>query len=136
MFSGGSHRHSLLESKLGQGAQWRTEILLGRTKPFLLEWLSWKGPRSTGLQEVPGSFAPQSNVKFEDSTPANSVPVPRTKSGFVMPEGNSCVPGAPPWCQGTMGKATSQRLTGPVTPGFGEALHCPHCPQPQSVPQI
>lgn len=70
MFSGGSHRHSLLESKLGQGGEWFTQILLGRTKPGSLQWLSWEALLSAELQKVPGP-------RFAHTAPANSaVPDP------------------------------------------------------------
>ena len=69
MFSGGSHRHSLLESKLGP-AEWLTQILLGRTKPGSLEWLSWVALLRADIQKVPG-------LRFADTAPANSsVPDP------------------------------------------------------------
>lgn len=87
MFSGGSHRHPLLGSKLGQGGEQRlTQILLGRTKPGSLEWLSWEVLLSTDLQKVPG-------LRFADTAPGNSaVPDLRTMSGLVVPENiNLCV---------------------------------------------
>lgn len=79
-FSGGSHRHPLLESKLGQGGERLTQILLERTKPASLEWLSWEVLLNTDLQKVPG-------LRFADTPPGNSaVPDLRTVSGLVMPE--------------------------------------------------
>lgn len=84
MFSGGSHRRPLWKSKLGQGGEWLTQTLLGRTKPGSSEWLLWEALLSADLQKAPG-------LRFADTAPANSaVPDLGSVSGLVCLRTSAC----------------------------------------------